>query len=155
MDFQSRDEEICRAAFFCGWPESLRNTIFPLAAKPCVAGSICACRSYCVKLKALRSSPHSGSAESRQSNKSFKFRVLRGSFEFRVSSFKFRSAVFIRCLWAALPLPAQFRHNGCIDKEICSKLETRNLKLFSETRNSKLLFIFFPPLPHDFVHYYP
>src|SRR5579859_6087659 len=147
MDFQSRDEEICKTALRCGWPESLRSTIFPLAAKPCAAGSTCACRSYCVKLKALRSRAHNGSAESKQNKKR--------SFKFRVSSCKFCSAVFIRCLWAALPLPAQFRRNGCIDKEICSKLETRNLKLFSETRNSKLLFIFFPPLPHDFVHYYP
>src|SRR6266568_6134884 len=80
MDFQSREEEICSTALCCGWSESLRRMTFPVAAKPCVAWSICAFKSYCLTEKALRSRACRGSADSRHTKKR--------SFKFRVSSFK-------------------------------------------------------------------
>src|SRR3989442_15564833 len=64
MDFQSREEEICSTALCCGWSESLRRMTFPVAAKPCVAGSICAFKSYCLIEKALRSRACSRKAQS-------------------------------------------------------------------------------------------
>src|SRR5579859_960341 len=114
MDFQSRDEEICKTALRCGCPESLRSTIFPLAAKPCVAGSTCACRSYCAKLKALRSRAHNGSAGSKQR--------MRRSFEFRVSSFAVQSLFVVYG-----PLCRYPRNSGAMAALI--KRFARNLKL--------------------------
>src|SRR5713101_906286 len=100
MDFQSREEEICSTALCCGWSESLRSTTFPVAAKPCVAGSICAFKSYCVMEKALRSRACRGSADSKQRRKR--------SFKFRVSSFK--QYLFCMTILFSSPLCFLFHH---------------------------------------------
>src|SRR5712692_8227731 len=100
MDFQSREEEICSTALCCGWSESLRSTTFPVAAKPCVAGSICAFKSYCLTEKALRSRACKGSADSKQRRER--------SFKFRVSSFK--QYLFSMTILFSSPLCFLFHH---------------------------------------------
>src|SRR6266849_9577127 len=164
MDFQSREEEICSTALCCGWSESLRSTTFPVAAKPCVAGSICAFKSYCVMERALRSRACRGSADSRHTKKR--------SFKFRVSSFK----QYLFCM--AMPLlmiPCSLFRNFrlhlvilsadfwreepvlSLPKESCVFLageesrqcKTRNQKL--ETRNF-FSFLLCSSLAHNLIH---